>query len=202
MAWMERKLEGAEATLTPVLFAGLPALCKERLAKSYRPASLDERIRSTRTRVEAKLLARAKAAGVPCPYVLGVAKHRLTISKMEGETLNKMEGAKLPPTIWKTAGAYLARLHGAQIVHGDYTPANLMLDGKVLSVIDFGLGSVSHDVEDYAVDIVTMKKSLGERAVKFFLEGYSREGGKLSTRVLKLVKEVESRARYQDRGAG
>lgn len=200
-------LEGAEAILTPVYFAGLPALKKERHAKPYRPVSLDKRIRSTRTKVEARLLAKAKMAGVPCPSVLAVGKNSITLSKLEGVTLHALEAKAVPVAIWTLSGQYLAQLHAAKIIHGDYTPANLMMTpGQhttlALSVIDFGLGAISHDEEDYAVDVVTMKKALPQKEAKAFLEGYSREGGAGAKRVLKLVKEIESRARYQDRGAG
>ncbi|MDE1798711.1 MAG: Kae1-associated serine/threonine protein kinase, partial [Candidatus Micrarchaeota archaeon] len=192
----------AEAVLKPVRFAGLPALKKERPAKAYRPAPLDERIRSSRTRVEARLLHRAKMAGVPCPTVLAAGPYSVTMSRMKGKTLHSLDGKNMPDWVWALAGRYLARLHGARIIHGDYTPANLMRDGKSLFVIDFGLGSTSHDIEDYAVDALTMKKSLPAAAAKAFLLGYEKEGKAESRRVLKLVKEVEARARYQDRGAG
>ncbi|MCL6088854.1 MAG: Kae1-associated serine/threonine protein kinase [Candidatus Marsarchaeota archaeon] len=194
-------LEGAEAVLRPVSFGQFSALDKIRQAKSYRPGSLDLRIRSTRTRVEARLLVRAKEAGVPAPLVLAVGRHDIVMGKLGGKTLNRMEGGKIPAPVWKLAGKYLAKLHGAGIVHGDYTPANLMLDGKNgenLAVIDFGLGSTSHDSEDFAVDVLTMKKALkGEKAQAAFLAGYKSEG---NARVLKLMAEVEKRARYQDRG--
>ena len=77
-----------------------------------------------------------------------------------------------------------------------------MLDdaAKSLFVIDFGLGSISRDTEDFAVDVLTMKKALKEKkAQEAFLQGYVAEGEK---RVLKHMAEVEQRARYVDRGAG
>ena len=203
------RLEGAEAVLLPIRFGPFEALDKIRQAKPYRPAALDGKIRSSRTRVEARLLARAKEAGVPCPPVLGVGPHDIVMGKVGGKTLNKMEGRKIGASVWKLAGRYLARLHKANIVHGDFTPANLMLDEKnkktgrgggaaSLLVIDFGLGSVSADTEDHAVDVLTMKKALKEKkAQAAFLDGYKSEG---HARVLALMEEVEKRARYQDRG--
>ncbi len=198
------RLEGAEAVLTPMEMAGVSVLSKERRSKPYRPNVLDEKIRSSRTRVEARLLVKAKEAGVPAPFVLAVGPYDIRISKLDGKTLNRYEAAKIPLAIWKLAGAYLARLHKAGIVHGDYTPANLMMDAEKgassLFVIDFGLGSVSKDVEDHAVDVLTMKKALKDKkAQKAFLDGYAADG---DGRVLTAMKEVEQRARYVDRGAG
>lgn len=199
----QRALEGAEAVLAPCVFGPFAALDKQRLAKPYRPASLDEKIRSSRTRVEARLLHRAKEAGVPCPVVLAVGPFDIVMSEVKGKTLNRMEGEEIHPAVWTLAGLYLARLHGAGVVHGDFTPANLMLDPKdgksgTLTVIDFGLGFVSEDVEDQAVDVLTMKKALGgKKAQEAFLSGYAREG---DAKVLKHMARVEKRARYQDRG--
>lgn len=193
-------LEGAEAVLVRMEMAGTSVLSKERQSKPYRPGALDEKIRSSRTRVEARLLAKAKAAGVPTPTVLAVGPYDLRISRLEGKTLNKYAAAGISLFIWKLAGRYLARLHKADIVHGDYTPANLMLDSRTgqLFVIDFGLGSVSRDAEDFAVDLLTMKKALKEKkSQKAFLEGYKAEG---DARILKHMAEVEKRARYVDRG--
>lgn len=195
-------MEGAEAVLAPMEMAGVAVLSKERQSKPYRPKTLDEKIRSSRTRVEARLLAKAKAAGVPAPVVLAVGPYDIRISRLEGKTLNKYNAGSVPASIWKLAGRYLARLHKAKIVHGDYTPANLMLDDKTKSlfVIDFGLGSISHDEEDFAVDVLTMKKALKEKKSQAaFLDGYKAEG---EARILKHMAEVEQRARYVDRGAG
>ena len=204
------RLEGAEAVLTPMEMAGVAVLSKVRQSKPYRPKVLDEKIRSSRTRIEARLLAKAKEAGVPAPVVLAVGPYDMRISRLGGKTLNRYAAGRIPLAVWRLAGRYLARLHKAGIVHGDYTPANLMWDGKrkkdgrktgsphSLFVIDFGLGSISNDAEDHAVDVLTMKKALKDKkAQKSFLEGYKAEG---NARILKHMAEVEQRARYVDRG--
>lgn len=198
---MDRQSKGAEAVLADCPFAGIDAIMKERKRKAYRPKALDEKIRATRTKVEARLLAKAKWAAVKCPYVLEVLPFSIIMTKERGKMLNTLNA--VDAAIWKKAGAYLARLHFAKIVHGDYTPANLMLrdDGELI-VIDFGLGSISHDTEDYAVDLLTMKKALksdGER--KSFLEGYAKEEKKLGQKktILPLAGKIENRGRYRER---
>ena len=105
------RLEGAEAILVPLSMAGTAVLSKERQSKPYRPKILDEKIRSSRTRVEARLLAKAKAAGVPAPIVLAAGPYDLRISRLEGKTLNKYAAAGISLSIWNLAGRYLARLH-------------------------------------------------------------------------------------------
>lgn len=218
-------LKGAEAFVSRTCFAGIPAVKKERLAKKYRPAALDARIRATRTKIEARLLHKAKLAGVSCPFVLEVLPFSITMTWERGKMLHDIVAKKqaIAAKTWKDAGRLLARLHNANIVHGDYTPANLML-GKngELAVIDFGLGTISHDAEDYAVDVLTMKKALqGAGAAKAFLSGYATEEGRLAggksghfgrkgensvhaarngeKSVLLLLGEIENRGRYQER---
>jgi Kae1-associated kinase Bud32 len=92
----------------------------------------------------------------------------------------------------KEAGGMLAALHEADIIHGDYTPANLMLEGKEMFVIDFGLGFISNDVEDKAVDVFTMLRAIAEKEA--FKEGY--QSYQKANQVLKRVKDVEKRVRY------
>jgi tRNA A-37 threonylcarbamoyl transferase component Bud32 len=62
----------------------------------------------------------------------------------------------------------------------------------MLYVIDFGLGFVSNNVEDKAVDVFTMLRAIGEKEA--FARGYgtyTKAGA-----VLARVKEVEKRVRY------
>ncbi len=167
---------------------------------------LDVKIRGSRTKIEARLLHKAKLAGVECPHVLEVLPYSIAMTKEDGEMLHEKikKNKKIANSAWKLAGIFLARLHFAKIIHGDYTPANLMLDGKGrLTVIDFGLGGISNDSEDYAVDVLTMKKALSDaKARKAFLAGYGSEEMKLGGKkpVLHLVDEMEKRGRYRERG--
>ena len=61
---------GGTSTSSSSLFRA--AICKERFAKSYRHPTLDARLTKSRTRAEARCLARCRKAGVRCPAVLGV----------------------------------------------------------------------------------------------------------------------------------
>ncbi len=184
-------MRGAEAVLERKRLLGRDVVVKSRLPKGYRIQALDARLRSERTRSEARLLNKAKLAGVPCPTVLEVDEFSLTLSFVEGERPAMRAGEA------REAGALLARLHEADIIHGDYTPANLIesKDRRSIFVIDFGLGFVSNDIEDKAVDVFTMLRSLqGPQGKAAFLEGYGmyRRSGEVAGR----VKEVESRVRY------
>ncbi len=149
-------MRGAEAVVNRTVFLGRNAVVKDRISKKYRAKGLDEKLRQSRTRVEARILNRAKTAGVKCPTVLKVDDFSITMTFMEGKrpVMSKEESIE--------AGRILAMLHSAGIIHGDYTPANLLKSGKGLSVIDFGLGFFSNYTEDQAVDVYTMLRAIGE----------------------------------------
>ncbi|MEW6748546.1 MAG: KEOPS complex kinase/ATPase Bud32 [Candidatus Micrarchaeota archaeon] len=184
-------MRGAEAVLERISLLGRPCVMKTRVAKGYRVEKLDERLRMERTRGEARLLHKAKLAGVECPTVLQVDDFEIVMSSIDGKRPSMI------PRECEEAGGLLAKLHGADIIHGDYTPANLIL-GRRLYVIDFGLGFISNDIEDKAVDVFTMLRALGESGGKSekdaFLSGYRSYRSAAS--VLKRVCGVESRVRY------
>ncbi|MEW6722874.1 MAG: KEOPS complex kinase/ATPase Bud32 [Candidatus Micrarchaeota archaeon] len=181
-------MRGAEAVLEAKTLLGRRCVVKNRVRKGYRAEELDSRLRAARTRGEARLLHKAKLAGVPCPTVLEAEEFALTMTFMEGRH-PKMEGGEA-----REAGRLLALLHRADIIHGDYTPANLFVSGGRIAVIDFGLGFVSNDIEDKAVDAFTMLRLLDSLGKEAFIAGYSAY--EKSKKVLARVKEVEKRVRY------
>jgi len=191
-------LRGAEAVVRKDRLLGGHVALKIRMPKGYRVEELDSMLRRERTRAEARLLHKAKLAGVLCPTVLEVDEKRSSITTTFIEGI-RPEGKKLNLRLATRIGALLVRLHRADIIHGDFTPANLIIssdDPHALYVIDFGLGFISNDVEDKAVDVFTMLRSLGsdKRLKEAFLEGYS--GYAKAAFVLKRVEGIEKRVRY------
>lgn len=180
--------KGAEAVVRDIFFISRKAVAKERISKNYRLKEIDELLRRSRTKAEARLLHKAKLAGVPCPTVLCVEDFLIIMSRLPGNR------PKMTKRQTRLAGDYLARLHNNGIIHGDYTPANLLADRKNLYVIDFGLGFFSKDIEDMAVDVFTMLKSLGKKNKNYFLEGYKQCKNYKS--VLKRLEEISKRMRY------
>ena len=181
-------MRGAEAIVTKTTFLQRPSVVKNRIAKKYRVKELDERLRRTRTKVEARLLHKAKISGVKCPVVFEVDDFSITMGFIAGERPG-MDAKES-----KEAGKMLAKLHEGGLIHGDYTPANLLKKGKELYVIDFGLGYFSEYIEDKAVDVYTMLRALDEKGKKEFLKGYKtyRKSGS----VFKRLKDIEKRVRY------
>jgi len=180
-------MRGAEAILSETKIIGLLALVKSRMPKGYRVQELDQRLRMERTRLEARLLHKAKLAGVRCPTVLEVGEFEITMTKIDGKRPD------MSPSECREAGQMLASLHGSDVIHGDYTPANLIKSKDGLQVIDFGLGFISNDIEDKAVDVFTMLQACA-KGKEAFIDGY-RDYAKAES-VLKRVKVVEKRVRY------
>ncbi|MEM3422359.1 MAG: KEOPS complex kinase/ATPase Bud32 [Candidatus Bilamarchaeaceae archaeon] len=179
---------GAEAVVTNSKFIHRDVVIKERIEKRYRNKNIDSMLRKSRTKAEVRLLHRAKCAGVPCPTVLCVEDFSLIMTRINGSRPRMTEAQA------KMAGKYLALLHNNGVIHGDYTPANLLASGKSLYVIDFGLGFFSRDVEDMAVDVFTMLKSLKVKRRKSFLVGY--RACKQYNAVIKRLDDISKRMRY------
>ncbi|MCX6769254.1 MAG: KEOPS complex kinase/ATPase Bud32 [Candidatus Micrarchaeota archaeon] len=192
-------MKGAEAVLKRVSVCGIPAVEKLRVEKKYRAQLLDEKIRRERTRREARLLARAKLAGVFCPTVLGIDEFAIRMKFLKGKMLYAImrEGKEPSSRNVKDAAKILAALHSRDIVHGDFTPANLMVTKEGMAVIDFGLGFVSDDCEDKGMDILTMKKAIGKSGAAF-VKAYEAAGGKAAA--VRMAGEIERRGRYMERG--
>jgi Kae1-associated kinase Bud32 len=185
-------LKGAEAVVERMMMIGKKAVRKSRIPKAYRVSVLDRKLRAERTRVEARLLNRAKMAGVSCPTVLSVEEFEIIMTFIEGKRPKMGSGEA------QEAGNILAKLHNEDIIHGDFTPANLIVNKKGMHVIDFGLGFVSNDIEDKAVDVFTMQRALGESGAKGAKEAFVKGYGDYpkSGKVLERLKEVEKRVRY------
>lgn len=181
-------MRGAEAIVTETVFLNHQSVVKNRISKKYRAHALDEILRKSRTKVEARLLHRAKIAGVKCPTVLKVDDFSITMTYVKGKRpkMNKKEA--------KEAGKTLALLHASGIIHGDYTPANLLKNGNALFVIDFGLGFFSNYIEDKAVDVYTMLRTLDKKVQNDFLNGY--KSYKNHGAVFVRLNDISKRVRY------
>ncbi|MFI5412455.1 MAG: KEOPS complex kinase/ATPase Bud32, partial [Candidatus Micrarchaeales archaeon] len=174
-------------------------IVKDRIAKTYREPALDKRIRDQRTKSEARILSLASENGVSVPKVFMINGNQITISKQKGESLNiLLHDKKISNNVIVEIGIQLARLHSIDIVHGDYTPANILVNGEGVSVIDFGLGEITNSIEEKALDILLMKRSINKTLYSLFVKYYSKNYGN-SKAVLQRLSEIEKRGRYQTR---
>ncbi|MFB3887890.1 MAG: Kae1-associated kinase Bud32 [Candidatus Bathyarchaeia archaeon] len=202
--------KGAEASLFLADWHGRRVVVKARLPKRYRPAALDQTIRTYRTVHEPQLMHEAKLAGVPTPtiYVVDVAGASIVMGYVEGgqvkQLLNGMAEAERR-ALCERIGGLIARLHRHGVVHGDLTTSNMILagDGRVFFV-DFGLGEKTAEVEAQGVDLHLMKRALqsthfehADDCFSHVLKGYSAVlGVDVAERVLAKIREIEKRGRY------
>jgi TP53 regulating kinase and related kinases len=192
--------KGAEADIYLVEWAGKPAVSKMRTPKPYRHPELDAAIRKHRTIHEASFISAAKAAGVMSPFVHFVdpASAEIIMEFVQG---NNVRDA-ITPSLCYEMGRYAALLHASNIIHGDLTTSNFIVNKKLV-LLDFGLSYYSERTEDMATDIRLIKEVFSsahisvKKAFPRFVEGYASVAGKKRTdKILENVKEIEQRGRY------
>lgn len=187
--------KGAEATVeikeTKVI--------KKRERKNYRHPDLDKRLRDDRTEAEKRLMEDARQHSVNVPKLEKVDDSTLEMQRINGKPLKSIIDNN--PSVMKDLGDNIALLHATNIIHGDLTTSNVLVDEKPY-IIDFGLSFRSERLEDKAVDIHLFKQvlnsshpELADKSWKLFLEGY--RDYEESDGVLKQLKEVEKRGRYK-----
>jgi Kae1-associated kinase Bud32 len=192
---------GAEA----VLYLEEGDLVKERIKKGYRIEELDHMLRKRRTRLESRVLSKAKRAGVPTPTVVKTEEHKIVMEFIEGERLKELfQKTKERKDLAEEVGALVGKLHSAGIIHGDLTTSNMIFRDKIY-FIDFGLAFHSHSVEDRAVDLHLLHQAYQSTHFRHLEElwnctvkGYKEtfDGWEF---VLKRLEQIRKRGRYAKR---
>ena len=214
---------GAEA----VIFLDRNKIIKNRTKKSYRLPLLDEKLRSSRTRHESKILEKLKKI-ILVPKIIKTNENNKTIvmefinGKKLSEHLENLNWRK----ICKQIASVITKIHNSNIIHGDLTTSNMIYadDHKKASIshtsknleinninknifkiyfIDFGLSFHSRKIEDKAVDLHLLKQALESKHFKIYNEAIKiiLENYKADNYklILEQLKKVESRGRYKDR---
>ena len=204
--------KGAESDIYPSYWIDEEAISKVRIPKNYRIKEIDEKIRKSRTKKEAKLLSDVKRAGLRSPilYDIDLGKYAIIMEKINGtlfkdviDNLNDKEKKNLSIAIGEDIGL----MHKSDIIHGDITSSNIMINDKdEIVFIDFGLGKYSKLIEDKCVDLIVLKKSLQSVDYKVaneifahVLDGYvsSYDENDLSKdKVMDKIAEIQARGRY------
>ncbi len=187
--------EGAEAKIYQTRIFGKTLLLKARERKAYRIEQLDVKLRSTRTKKEARIMQIAYRQGANVPKVVAYGAFEIYMEKLDGMLLRDMKNAK--QSIFVKCGEELAKLHKAGVVHGDFTPANIIVSKEKVFVIDFGLAEQAPSLEERAIDVLLFKRSVTPKQFEAFLMGYKKF--EKSGEVIERLKEIEKRGRYQER---
>ncbi|MFO8109033.1 MAG: KEOPS complex kinase/ATPase Bud32 [Thermoplasmata archaeon] len=195
---------GAEAQILRGVWKERELIIKKRIVKGYRHRRLDEVLRHSRTKKEARLMSKARKAGVPTPVIYDVVPEKQTI------VMEWFPGRRVMGCVenggnvdMREVGKYIGKMHAANICHGDLTTSNILYSNqdRRYCFIDFSLGNFQADVEEKGVDLHLLKEALvsvHEDALDMYekvLDGYVRaypEGDEVIAR----TKDIESRGRY------
>ena len=207
--------QGAEAK---IILKG-QIITKDRIPKSYRIKELDKKIRKSRTKAENKLLRKAsQIINVPLlsktdsVEVAGRTEDfKIIMPYVDGKKLSDYLDRfplKQQKQICKQIGEDVAKLHDAEIIHGDLTTSNMIVakENKIF-FLDFGLAEYSEELEKRGMDLLLMRRSLqathylcAEECLDGVINGYATVMGKEVTRdVIKRVEEIARRGRYSTR---
>ncbi|KAF9039223.1 kinase-like domain-containing protein [Panaeolus papilionaceus] len=189
--------QGAEAKVYKAYLTpdGAPILLKYRFPKKYRHSTLDTSLTKSRVAGEARALLRCLRSGVRVPGIrmVDATEGILGIEWLDGNSVKSLlpsgsseEGDPLGTqlevtprnlesyglsveTLMHHIGTELAKMHLADIIHGDLTTSNMMVCQSTKSthghprtelvLIDFGLSFQSTLVEDKAVDLYVLERA-------------------------------------------
>ncbi|CAK8692569.1 unnamed protein product [Clavelina lepadiformis] len=213
--------QGAEARLFAANFCGRSCIVKERFPKKYRLQEIDEKLTKKRLSQEVKALQRCRKAGILTPiiYFVDTTRSIIFLEKIDGETVRqhivsvrKMQEDSSYHSIYPMAreiGKILAKLHDADLIHGDLTTSNMIIktsDNKLdkktneIFLIDFGLSFSSSLAEDKGVDLYVLERAFlsthpnSEELFSVLLDAY-KDVSKKSSSVLTKLEEVRQRGR-------
>ena len=194
--------QGAEA----ILYKDNNTIIKERISKAYRIPAIDDSLRKFRTRREAKILERLEDINFPAPHLKNFSDKRMSILMdfIPGEKLRDvLEQGDDCQKLAKEIGQKVGLLHSKDIIHGDLTTSNMILNSQTeeINFIDFGLSSFSEKVEDKAVDLFLLDRALESKHYQLYpnifnsvLEGY-KESYPEAEKILERFEAVKLRGR-------
>ncbi|XP_058461208.1 EKC/KEOPS complex subunit bud32 [Malaya genurostris] len=215
--------QGAEGKLYVADYNGTRCLVKERFMKKYRHPDLDKQLTRQRIKAEQRAFERCKAANVITPKLLGVdlSERKIYMEYLDRATVAKryideaaLEGTKNNPKICQLAeeiGRSVGNLHSHNIIHGDLTTSNMLLDPVSdasesglpyrLVMIDFGLTFHSFNVEDMGVDLYVLERALLSahsqvpELFELVLQSYKEHNTHKLTEIISKFDEVRARGR-------
>jgi Kae1-associated kinase Bud32 len=199
--------QGAEASI----YEEEGKIIKERKRKGYRLQELDSALRKSRTRREVKVFEKMKRLGLDVPELLSHSDKamRIYMEKLDGKQLRDVLDSNNCDKLCSSVGEKIGKLHENNIIHGDLTTSNMILNSRDnrIYLIDFGLSFFSHKIEDKAVDLHVLKEtlkarhnSLWQKCFSAIMKGYKKTN-RSHEEVIKRLETVEARGRYKGKGS-
>lgn len=204
--------QGAEARVYRSNFFGKPTIIKERFVKSYRVPSLDQKLTHRRMNQEVRSMARCRKNGIRAPavYHMDVKQRTIYMEDIVNSIclkdfirgLDSSSKEQVLNGLVQNIGKVLAKMHDCDVIHGDLTTSNMMysLERGDLTLIDFGLSSVSTLAEDKGVDLYVLERAFlsthpnTEELFQILLQSYSQASMNAKSVIAKLD-EVRMRGR-------
>lgn len=217
--------QGAEGRIYLGTYKDQKCLIKERFIKNYRHEILDTQITKQRMKAETKAVGRCENVGIKVPQVLHMDLNERKIymeyfcnaitvkdyiHNICSENANKPDEIKSKlVAICSSIGHIIGKMHANNIIHGDLTTSNILIDpveeGNFdkyeIVFIDFGLSQYSQGVEDKGVDLYVLERALlsthSEQPYLFesILETYRKECGSSEHAIVSKFEEVRARGR-------
>lgn len=217
--------QGAEGKLYLSEFKGKPCLVKERFVKHYRHPDLDQQLTRERIRTEVKSIGRCRAIGVKTPEVyhsdltdrkiyMEYYPQAITVKAYISDQIGKysnFEQEALLDKLTDRIGTVLGKLHANNIIHGDLTTSNILLQPKGdeldafkdydTIMIDFGLSQCQNSPEAKGVDLYVLERALLSThstipsLFEKILASYKKENATGQDAVIVKFEEVRARGR-------
>ena len=194
--------QGAEA----IILRNKDEVIKERISKSYRHPEIDEELRKTRTRREAKVISKLKEIGVPGPELkeMDDSGMKVIMEFIDGDKVRDVLHND-PEKLGEEIGEILGRMHNGNIIHHDLTTSNMILRKGKIHFIDFGLSFFSHKPEDKAVDMHLLDRAMESYHHKIYpacfnaaIRGY-KKSCETHSEVLERFEQVKARGRNKNK---
>lgn len=207
-------------------------IIKYRPAKPYRHPKIDAAITKNRTMGEVKFMNKLTKLNINCPnLILADIPHGIIWMEYLGEKLPNGNISSLKNWFWYLekekggeesvskqveetcikVGELIGRLHMSDMIHGDLTSSNILLQEGEPQLIDFGLSSYSGLPEDKAVDLYVFERAIisthslySDKYNEWLLTGYEQvhrkeflkaNGAKKLQDTLSRLKDVRLRGR-------
>ncbi len=166
--------QGAEAEIDVINLMCEEAVRKTRVVKNYRIPQLDDELRKTRTRKEARLLNAVKELGILTPFIeyLDLNKGVIVMEYIKGCRLKDfidgiipedgMGQHKLLGAVMAKIGMDVGKMHANGITHGDLTTSNMLFYEKDAEELRRTAGK-EETVDPADIPVYFIDLSLGER---------------------------------------
>lgn len=209
--------QGAEAKLYISEYNSQKCLVKERFKKTYRLPEIDKQLSGERMKAESKAISRCQAAGILVPkiYHMNLNDRKIYMEYFDRAITAKKYINDLGSDceeqlnrIGETIGRVVGEMHSNNIIHGDLTTSNILLNPKSDDIhdydmifIDFGLAHYGHSTEDKGVDLYVLERALLSThssvptIFEIILKSYKLHNPKGSVDVISKFEDVRARGR-------